>query len=50
MFGADELIPAHGSKKMPVWGPIFHEIEFDQDLDNVKLENVTNYVESIQRK
>ena len=47
MFGADELIPAHGSKKMPVWGPIFHEIEFDQDLGNVKLENVTNYVESI---
>jgi len=50
MFGADDLQPAHGSKEMPIWGPIFHEIEFDQDLGNVRLENVTKYLESIQRK
>jgi hypothetical protein len=50
MFGADDLLPAHGSKEMPIWGPIFHEIEFDQDLGNVRLENVTKYLESIQRK
>jgi mono/diheme cytochrome c family protein len=49
-FGADDLLPAHGSKEMPIWGPIFHEIEFDQDLGNVRLENVTKYLESIQRK
>jgi len=50
MFGTDDLLPAHGSKQMPIWGPIFHEIEFDQDLGNVRLENVTRYLESIQRK
>lgn len=50
MFGADDLLPAHGSKEMPIWGPIFHEIEFDQDLGYVRLENVTKYLESIQRK
>lgn len=50
MFGEDDLLPAHGSKEMPIWGPIFHEIEFDQDLGNVRLENVTEYLESIQRK
>ena len=50
MFGADDLLPAHGSKEMPIWGPIFHEIEFDQDLGNVRLENVTKHLESIQRK
>lgn len=50
IFGADDLQPAHGSKEMPIWGPIFHEIEFDQDLGNVRLENVTEYLESIQRK
>lgn len=49
-FGADDLIPAHGSTEMPIWGPIFHEIEFDQDLGNVRLENITKYLESIQRK
>ncbi len=41
MSGADDLSPAHGSKQMPIWGPIFHDIEFDQDLGNVRLENVT---------
>lgn len=50
MFGEDELLSAHGSKEMPMWGSIFHEIEFDQDLGNVRLENVTKYLESIQRK
>ena len=49
-FGADDLLPEHGSKEMPIWGPIFHEIEFDQDLGNVRVENVTKYLESIQRK
>ena len=50
MFGADHLLPAHGSKEMPIWGPIFHEIEFDQDLGNVRLDNITKYLESMQRK
>jgi mono/diheme cytochrome c family protein len=50
MFGGDDLLPAHGSKEMPMWGPIFHEIEFDHDLGNVRLENITKYLESIQRK
>jgi hypothetical protein len=50
MFGTDGLLPAHGSKAMPIWGPLFHEIEFDQDLGNVRLENVTKYLESIQQK
>ncbi len=50
MFGTDGLLPAHGSKEMPIWGPIFHEIEFDHDLGHVRLENISKYLESIQRK
>lgn len=50
MFGTDDIIPAHGSREMPIWGPIFHQIEFDQDLGNVRLENIVKYIESIQRK
>ena len=50
MFGGDQTSPAHGSQAMPIWGPIFHQIEFDQDLGNVRLENVTKYLESIQRR
>jgi hypothetical protein len=29
---------------MPILGSVFHEIEFDQDLGNVRLESVTNYL------
>jgi hypothetical protein len=50
MFGTDDIIPAHGSREMPIWGPIFHEIEFDRDLGNVRLEDIVKYIESIQRK
>lgn len=47
--GAD-LVLAHGSREMPIWGPIFHQIEQDQDLGNVRLQNLVIYIESIQRK
>ena len=48
-FGGDEF-PAHGSRQMPIWGPIFHEIEFDRDFGNVRTENVVKYLMSIQHK
>jgi mono/diheme cytochrome c family protein len=41
---------AHGSREMPVWGPIFHQIDNDQDLGYVRLRNVTEYLKSIQTK
>jgi mono/diheme cytochrome c family protein len=50
LFGEAQLILAHGSEQMPIWGPTFHEIEFDEDFGNVRLENVTNYIASFQRK
>jgi mono/diheme cytochrome c family protein len=43
--------PAHGSKEMPVWGPLFwgmsngHEAEVQQ-----RVANLTHYVESLQAK
>lgn len=41
---------AHGSREMPVWGPVFHQIDADQDLGNVRVDNLASYIESIQRK
>ena len=32
---------AHGSREMPVWGPIFHEVDSDMDLGEVRLDAVT---------
>jgi hypothetical protein len=25
----DEILASHGSREMPVWGPIFHQVEWD---------------------
>jgi cytochrome c553 len=42
------IIASHGTREMPVWGPIFHQVEEDVDRGNVRLENLVKYLESIQ--
>jgi mono/diheme cytochrome c family protein len=49
IIAGDELIVSHGSREMPVWGPIFHQIEEDRDLGEVRLQNLTKYLEAIQK-
>jgi len=44
----DDALAAHGSREMPVWGPVFHQIENDTDWGNVRLANLTQYLKSIQ--
>jgi mono/diheme cytochrome c family protein len=48
--GEDPSLPSHGSREMPVWGPIFHQVEEDQDFGNVRLQNLIKYLETIQQK
>jgi len=43
-------IAAHGSREMPVWGPIFQRIAWDQDLGRVRIHNLTKYLESLQQR
>jgi mono/diheme cytochrome c family protein len=50
IISGDEVLATHGSRDMPVWGPIFHQIEADQDFGNVRLQNLIKYLESIQQK
>ena len=50
VIAGDEDHAAHGSRTMPIWGPIFHQIEDDQDMGYVRLENVVEYLKSIQHK
>ncbi|MBZ5722422.1 MAG: cytochrome c [Acidobacteriia bacterium] len=45
-----ETLSGHGSREMPVWGPIFHQVDADQDLGNVRIDNLARYIESLQRK
>jgi mono/diheme cytochrome c family protein len=48
--GTQPVPPAHGDREMPVWGPIFHQVEADQDWGEVRLDAVTRQVEAIQQK
>lgn len=48
--GDDPPLLSHGSREMPVWGPIFHQIEEDQDFGNVRLQNLIKYLLTIQQK
>jgi len=44
----DAVIAAHGSREMPIWGPIFHQVEVDVDRGNVRVDNLVEYLQSIQ--
>lgn len=46
----DQVLLSHGSREMPVWGPIFHQIEDDKDFGNVRVDNLVKYLQSIQQK
>ena len=50
IIAGDDVFAAHGSREMPIWGPIFHQIEYDQDLGYVRLQNVTDYLNTIQQR
>jgi hypothetical protein len=45
----DDASAQHGTREMPVWGPVFHQVEADQDFGRVRLENLVKYLSSIQR-
>lgn len=49
ILGENPVAAAHGSREMPIWGPIFGQIEWDQDLRVVRIRNLSNYLESIQQ-
>jgi mono/diheme cytochrome c family protein len=43
--------PAHGSKDMPVWGPLFRHISQGHDAEvQQRIANLNNYLESMQQK
>ena len=49
--GEEEMVTSsHGSREMPIWGPIFGQIAWDQDFGKLRIYNVTKYVESLQQK
>jgi mono/diheme cytochrome c family protein len=48
--GDEEVTKGHGTRSMPLWGPIFSQIAWDQDLGRVRIRNLAAYLKSIQGK
>jgi mono/diheme cytochrome c family protein len=49
IIAGDPASESHGSREMPVWGPIFHQIEEDRDYGSVRIANLVKYLQSIQQ-
>jgi mono/diheme cytochrome c family protein len=47
--GEEQPASGHGSIAMPVWGPIFSQVDNDRDLGRVRIDNLTRYLNSIQQ-
>jgi mono/diheme cytochrome c family protein len=45
----DRETAAHGSKEMPVWGPIFSWLDPAAAKNRVRISNIVDYIESMQR-
>jgi mono/diheme cytochrome c family protein len=47
----DADLPAHGSKEMPVWGPLFRSVSSGHETEvQQRITNLTKYIESLQAK
>ncbi len=46
--GEEPLASGHGTREMPLWGPIFCQVERDQDLGRVRIDNLTRYLMGLQ--
>lgn len=47
----DQMMAAHGSKDMPVWGPVFLSLEqHDPAAAQLRVRNLTKYIASLQAK
>ncbi len=43
--------PSHGSREMPIWGPVFRSMAHGHDDSaQVRIDNVVKYLESLQQK
>ena len=51
IISGEQAVPAgHGTREMPLWGPIFSQIAWDQDLGRVRVDNLARYLRDIQVK
>lgn len=40
---------AHGTREMPVWGPVFRRVEDDKDLGLVRVRRLVEYIQTLAK-
>lgn len=51
VISGETVLPSgHGTRDMPIWGPVFSQVDRDQDLGRVRIDNLARYLESLQAK
>ena len=48
--GVSDKLPTHGPSDMPVWGPIFRALDPSDARVKIRIENIVNFIESIQTR
>ncbi len=48
--GEENITAGHGTREMPVWGPIFSQVSRDQDLGRMRVYNLAKFIEKMQQK
>jgi mono/diheme cytochrome c family protein len=48
--GEQQLPAGHGTRDMPVWGPVFSQVAWDQDLGRIRVYNLAKYIEALQMR
>jgi hypothetical protein len=51
VISGEEQVPnGHGTREMPLWGPIFSQVAWDTDLGRVRVDNLARYLRDTQGK
>jgi hypothetical protein len=51
VISGGELLPrGHGTREMPIWGPVFSQIAWDKDFGPVRIANLARFIEEMQTK
>ena len=45
-----QVMASHGSRDMPIWGPVFRALATDEGFVKIRVSNLVNYIKSIQTK
>lgn len=48
-ISGDHTLAAHGTREMPMWGPVFRSVE-NSSVTEIRLVNLVKYLEQIQQK